>query len=616
MMEWFQKVPKTLRRNVRYREWLNGKAANDTGLQQAIKEVCRNDILFYVNSFLFTYDPRLVEKKIPFITYPYQDDAIREIQDAMSMGEDLVIPKSRDMGASWIVLLVFDHAATFRNNCKFFMMSRNAELVDDAAEPDSLFWKIDEIHRMLPHWLRPLVGRKKMRISYVRTGSTISGGTTTKASGIGGRATAICVDEFSRFLPVHASLVKSGLKDVSNCVIYPFTRSPEMGKQHPSYELVEQAKAGAIRSFPMHWMDHPVKSIGAYRVEPKTRRVEIIDKSCKFPEDYKFQVDGRFEFHSLWFDKYRLSSKDSAVSENLEFDDDIGSNLVFDAVKIKDYAAQNVREADIEGDLIYDPDTGVPAEFVEKRGGPIRLWMPLDAWGKPPEVQYVAGSDVALGVGKTNSCFSAGRCDISEKVLEFVSCKMKPDNFATKCVAICLWLSKGRYRTLLAWERQGPGETFGNQVRLLGYYPVYTHIINKLVGPPTTGVPGYPPRSMAMLLAGYESALYNGMFINHSREALEETLEWENTPLGPKHKANRNRSNDPSGATMNHGDRTVADALCKLMMDQRGAGIAKPKEVIVPGSLAYFMQEQERQLARGKALFPDWNKKKHLTNRF
>jgi hypothetical protein len=160
----------------------------------------------------------------------------------------------------------------------------------------------------------------------------------------------------------------------------------------------------------------------------------------------------------------------------------------------------------------------------------------------------------------------------------------------------------------LGWEKQGPGETFGTQVMTLAYYPVYENVINKIVGAQKRN-PGVPARQIPGLLATYESSLYNGTFVNHSREALEETLEFEHTPLGPKHKANRNRVNDPSGATLNHGDRVVADAICEMLLRHRGRGAAAPKEIIRPGCLAYFMREREATEARGKTLFPNWNRR-------
>ncbi len=175
MHDLWKQVPKDVFLNLNFRDFAYREARQSQALRQALKEYCRKDILFWVNVFLWTYDPRLSEKRIPFITYEYQDDAILQLQDAIRVGEDAVMPKSRDMGASWILDLVFDHFATFEPSCKFFLMSRKGDLVDKKGDSDSLMWKIDFIHEYLPSWLSPDIEitnqgtRSAMQINYVDT---------------------------------------------------------------------------------------------------------------------------------------------------------------------------------------------------------------------------------------------------------------------------------------------------------------------------------------------------------------------------------------------------------------------------------------------------------------
>ena len=58
---------------------------------------CKEDPIFFFNMFLWTYNPRLDKPHVPFITYPYQDDFIKQIVDAIETGIDVWIEKSRDM---------------------------------------------------------------------------------------------------------------------------------------------------------------------------------------------------------------------------------------------------------------------------------------------------------------------------------------------------------------------------------------------------------------------------------------------------------------------------------------------------------------------------------------
>lgn len=65
---------------------------------------CKEDPIFFFNMFLWTYNPRLDKPHVPFITYPYQDDFIKQIIDAVETGIDVRVEKSRDMGLSWTML--------------------------------------------------------------------------------------------------------------------------------------------------------------------------------------------------------------------------------------------------------------------------------------------------------------------------------------------------------------------------------------------------------------------------------------------------------------------------------------------------------------------------------
>lgn len=605
-------VPEEPYHNLRYREWLLFKAGRDKGLQRALRQLCKEDILFWFRAFAWTFDPRLKEKTIPFITYPFQDGAILAIRDAINDGENLVMPKSRTMGASWMIMAVFDYFATFHRECRFFALSRNAEMVDDNKNDNCLFAKIDFIHDWLPSWLRPEVDRTNMAIVYPETRAAINGGATAKAAMVGGRATAGVVDEFSRYEPTAAEIVKAGLGPITPCIIWPFTRSPEMGKLHPCQELVEQGKRGDIRYFPMHWTQHPVCNKGHYTVDPVTRKIETVDKQYDFTGyNFKPSLDGRFRHHSEWFDKERKKNgPDRVISANYEFDDDINDHLVYDPIMIRDYIAQHAREPDLTGDIIYDELTGDVKEFILKVGGPIKLWMPLDTRNKPPEVPFVGAADISLGVGTTNSVFSAARTDTGEMILEFATPFMKPDQFAVKCVAICNWLSSA-HKTLICWEAQGPGDTFGNKVKEMGYYPFWRRPTEaRGTSAFVSDRPGWSPQQNRILHTSYEASLRNRTFINHSKASLEETLQYENTPTGPKHKADRNRKNDPSGATVNHGDRCTAAAICAFMVHERGVVAAKTEERIPPNSLAHFMRERELRDMRSKTLFPNWNKRR------
>jgi len=217
----YKAVPKGLKENLAFRIALLERAARNPSLQAGLKEICKQDILFYVNAFVWTYDPRRKSKTIPFVTWPVQDHALKAILSWVEEGEDGVIQKSRDMGASWMCLLVMEWLWHFHPGMSFLLVSRKEDLVDAPGDPDSLFWKLDFIHRHLPGWLRCETDRRRLHFGNMANGSTIDGESTTAAAGVGGRRTAMFIDEFSRIEEGYQLL--AGTADTTRCRIFNFT---------------------------------------------------------------------------------------------------------------------------------------------------------------------------------------------------------------------------------------------------------------------------------------------------------------------------------------------------------------------------------------------------------
>src|SRR4051812_46395797 len=98
--------PKDYEANIDYRLKLMMKLANNKKMQLIVADLCKEDILFWINSFCATYNPRKNPAVVPFITYKYEDDLILDLVDSIKNQKDILIDKSRDMGVTWCVLLV------------------------------------------------------------------------------------------------------------------------------------------------------------------------------------------------------------------------------------------------------------------------------------------------------------------------------------------------------------------------------------------------------------------------------------------------------------------------------------------------------------------------------
>ena len=168
--EYYDLVPKDPSANLKFRQDLLLMGGSDRKAAEELFIMCSRDLLFYVNAFCWTYDPRVGDGTLPFLTYEFQDESLLAI-DAAIGSHDLLIKKSRDMGASWMLLTVFEWRWHFKNSQSFLLVSRNEDYVDKAGNPKSLFWKIDFIHKFLPGWLLPRTTRTKLRLTNEDNGS-------------------------------------------------------------------------------------------------------------------------------------------------------------------------------------------------------------------------------------------------------------------------------------------------------------------------------------------------------------------------------------------------------------------------------------------------------------
>ena len=143
--------PKTCKENLVFR----AEILQSEEKQQVAYEMCRRDILFFINVGLNIFEPR--DTKMPhkpFITWDFQDVAMLDMKRAIEQGHDIVIEKSRDMGATWIAVTVICWFWMFCPGFESLLGSRKEDLVDN-FQKDSLFGKFDYLIKSMPKWLLP-----------------------------------------------------------------------------------------------------------------------------------------------------------------------------------------------------------------------------------------------------------------------------------------------------------------------------------------------------------------------------------------------------------------------------------------------------------------------------
>lgn len=560
-------VPKEFNANLRWRKAVLELCRSDEEARREIWMMCARDLLFYINTFVWTYDPRKrdhtgkVIGAIPFITWKFQDDGLEIMEDCLSKGEDMVIEKSRDMGASWLTLLLFEWHWHFHDRTTFLLVSWKEEMVDSKEDMDALLPRIDFTHAHQPGWLLPSTVRTDMKLYNQHNGSLISGSSTTGNVGRGGRRTGMLLDEFATV--ENQSEVKTATADVTNCRIY---NSTPKGAHNAFYDLTHGGCKNKLR---FHWSSHPEKAVGLYYDDKGKPRSPWYDKECE----------------------RRGSLQEIAQELDIDY---LGSDYqFFDAAILDRVQAVFCTPFYAEGELEFD-ETYQKVVFVERENGPLRLWFkPVD--GEVPPDDYVCGIDIAAGSGASNSCASVVSKSKGEKVAEYANPRISPEDFARFCVALCRWFKDA----FMIWEANGPGQPFGRKIQTIRYVNIFFRRDEKSIALKISDTPGWWTTldSKRTLLSEYRDALKEMKFVNRSKMAIQEAREYVYTENWVEHNSYTDRR-DPSGAGANHGDRVIADALAwRAMRDSLLLNIRAQDEAssIKAGSFAWRRERRHAE---------------------
>lgn len=544
--------------------------------RQAAQELwirCARDPLYWLNVFGWTYRPGMpgtAPAYVPFITWEsYQDATICELLERISLGGDVGIDKSRDMGATWMVLAAFAHVFMFARDRALLLVSRKAEMVEKTGDKKTLMWKFDTLIDKQPDWMKPPTDSAYLHRENLNTGTSVDGESTTEDTARADRRTAVYVDELAS-IPTGDQLLAS-IADVSPCRI--FTSTPK-GRGNAFYRVMHEL---GVTRISLHWTKHPEKAAGLYYLGGKPRS-PWYDKECK----------------------RRANARE--VAQELDIDYSSSDYQFFESEMVDALMSKHVTRPLQRGDVELDEVKGEIVRWQDAERGPWKLWVALDAQGLPPQNRmYGVGVDVSMGVGASDSVLSVVDRQTGEKVAEYVNNRILPEKLATLAVAVCAWFRGLDESAFLAWEDNGPGSIFRNRVLTLGFRNFYyrnSDVTTQLAGGRTTQQAGWhsSPETKVSLLGDYRTALANGRFINHSWEALEELRRYVAVP-GSRvaHSSSRSTAtSDPFAQGDNHGDRVIADAVAHLTLFSSEVQSVTAQQV-PPNSFA-GRRERRRQL--------------------
>lgn len=314
--------PKDPQKNLVWRHKMLVRAKEDPKFQAMIKKLFHEDILFAFNGFFYTLDPRKRPyQHQPFCTYPYQDEALIQLTESIETGRDEVWEKSRDMGASWMILLTY---LWFwldpRGGGDFLMGSRIEDYVDKKGDPRTLFQKLRYALYRLPAWLRPKGFSPRKHDTYMRllnpqTGATIIGESNNPNFSTGGRFLSVLFDEFAKWEGSDvAAWTAAGDATPSRVA-----NSTPFGAGGQYYTLVTDGKT---KKTTLHWSLHPEKALGLACIWPPPNEGEKDRLGDWWKPEEKLT--------SAWYEKECLRRTPTEIAQELDIDYLGAGNPVFD----------------------------------------------------------------------------------------------------------------------------------------------------------------------------------------------------------------------------------------------------------------------------------------------
>lgn len=569
--------------NLEYRHRLLAQADRDAGFQSDLMAACRESLMFYVNTFVWTYHQFDVDEggdkaiaanaHCPFITFEVQEELLDQFIKCLGEGviygnsteglkaQDILVDKSRDLGASWLCIIFLDWLWRFRPDSQLLMLSRTEGYVDQAGNMKALFQKLDYIEEWMPEWLSPpdcKYGRRyrtKMHKLNHLNGSCIDGESTTEHAASGDRRLVVLLDEFSKV--EKGALMRSATRDAA---LMRIVNSTGAG---PGTEYSKWKRSGKIKVFQLPWWEHPDKGRGRYLIQD--------------------EVTGVWKIRSPWYDAESKVRSPKEMAREVDMIDMEAGSLRLTTENIIRHAALFGRDPDSRWDVkfrkgVSDDDVKdllrrrdtAKVESRRTKSGSLRLWVHT-VNGRPDQTKdYVFGIDISKGQGASNSVVSIKCRQTGEKIGEWRDANTPPYEMAKVVTALALWVGGRRKLPFLKWEMNGPGWDFGRVMVKTFLYPYYYR--SRRTGDlkeKKTKMYGWHSnvKSKDVLMDEYDRALARGTYINHSLWALEEAqnyVYYDSGGCGPAELVEENAS-----AKKTHGDCVIADALTVENSDMR-----------------------------------------------
>lgn len=257
-------IPKDPEKNKQARIRLLDAARRKPTVRAMLLRKCREDVLFFINMFCWTYDPRLSDPNLPFILYPKQEALVLKLEDCLKRSQNgekvnLLVDKPRGVGATFTFMCWLLQKYLF-TDFSARIGSRKEDYVDKKGDNDTLFYKLDYNIERLPIWMNHGYDRTQHRaamlLKHPKTESTITGESSNPNFGRGGRRSVIGFDEMGFWETARSAWESAG--ESTNFRIAMST-PPEDGRDSHWFKLLS-GQRGKIEKFDFEWSDVPTRT--------------------------------------------------------------------------------------------------------------------------------------------------------------------------------------------------------------------------------------------------------------------------------------------------------------------------------------------------------------------
>jgi hypothetical protein len=590
-------IPKTTAGNLAWRKQLLAYGKSSSVWRNKLRSAASSSPIFWLNAFGWTFLQKKIAadgheaavygelSHVPFITWKIQDEALVDLVKAVDGGKDALIQKTRDMGASWLIVSLFQWYWQFRPSTTFLELSRKQSLVDRRGDMDSLFEKHRYLLKWQPEWLRPRrIVDNLLHLENQDNGSTIEGESTNENAGQASRKTAILLDEFAR-VP-NGEEIDLATADTTSCRIFNSTPQGPNTQFSRIYRGIKGgSRAGVLITLP--WFRHPDKGAGATVVKDD---------------------QGIERYSSPWYvDQIKRRSKRN-VAQNIDMEHGRSGDMFFDADEIESHRRMYQSAPLAEGNVRFDEDLNEEKRIAIIRAGlhsaltwtaqgtrrPWRLWVPLINGRPNQETRYVFGVDISNGSGASNSVISVLDHTSNMIVAKFWDAFTSPEDLATMVAMAGVWFG-GKKLPYVTFEKNGPGVIFGRKLLKLGYPSIYYQKVETTKVEQKTTRWGWQSSTSRkeLMLGQYRDALKTGAIINPCKEALDEAGDYVYDDNGKIEPGSMGVEEGGGGAL--HGDHVIADGLCVL-----GRADLPKREPVTPAHIPQGTYADRRRLAKKK----------------